>query len=49
MEKSQEVAEMAEKVMKKLKEKVEKEGLKLSVTENGVDRYTSHETFSRHI
>ena len=29
------MAEMAKKVMKKLKEQVEKKGLKLSVTENG--------------
>ena len=35
MEKNKEVAEMAKKVMKKLKEDVEKKGLKLSVTENG--------------
>ena len=33
--KNKEVAEMAKKVMKKLKEEVEKKGLKLSVTENG--------------
>ena len=33
--KNKEVAEMAKKVMKKLKEEVEKNGLKLSVTENG--------------
>ena len=33
--KKKEVAEMAKKVMKKLKEEVEKKGLKLSVTENG--------------
>ena len=32
---NKEVAEMAKKVMKKLKEEVEKKGLKLSVTENG--------------
>ena len=32
---NKEVAEMVEKVMKKLKEEVEKKGLKLSVTENG--------------
>ena len=35
MGKNREVAEMAKKVMKKFKEKVEKKGLKLSVTENG--------------
>ena len=33
--KSKDVAEMAKKVMKKLREEVEKKGLKLSVTENG--------------
>ena len=33
--KNKEVAEMAKKVMKELKEEVEKKGLKLSVTENG--------------
>ena len=33
--KKKEVAEMAKKVVKKLKEEVEKKGLKLSVTENG--------------
>ena len=32
---NKDVAEMAKKVMKKLKEEVEKKGLKLSVTENG--------------
>ena len=32
---NKEVAEMAKKVMKKLKEEVEKKGLKLSVTEDG--------------
>ena len=32
---NREVAEMAKKVMKKLKEEVEKKGLKLSVTEDG--------------
>ena len=32
---NKEVAEMAKKVMKKLKEEVEKKGLKLSDTENG--------------
>ena len=32
---NKEVAEMAKKVMKKLKEEVEKKGFKLSVTENG--------------
>ena len=32
---NKEVAEMAKKVMKKLKEEVEKKGLTLSVTENG--------------
>ena len=35
---NEEVAEMAEKVMKKLKEEVEKKGLILSVTENGKER-----------
>ena len=35
MEKNKELAEMAKKVMKKLKEAVEKKGLKLSVTESG--------------
>ena len=35
MGKNREVAEMAKKVMKKLKEEVERKGLKLSVTENG--------------
>ena len=35
MEKNREVAEMAKKVMNKLKEEVEREDLKLSVTENG--------------
>ena len=35
MVKNREVAEMAKNVMKKLKEKVEIIGLKLSVTENG--------------
>ena len=35
MEKNREVAEMAKKVMKKLKEEVVTKGLKLSVTENG--------------
>ena len=35
MGKNREVAEMAKKVMKKLKEEIEKKGLKLSVTENG--------------
>ena len=34
-ERNKEMAEMAKKVMKKLKEEVEKEGLRLSVTENG--------------
>ena len=34
-EKNEVVAEMAKKVMKKLKEEFEKKGLKLSVTENG--------------
>ena len=33
--KNKEVAEMAKKVMKKLKEEVEEKGLKLFVTENG--------------
>ena len=33
--KHREVAEKAKKVMKKLKEEVEKKGIKLSVTENG--------------
>ena len=33
--KNKEVSEMAKYVMKKLKEEVEKKGLKLSVTENG--------------
>ena len=33
--KNKEVAEMAKKVMNKLKEEVEKKGLKLSVTEHG--------------
>ena len=32
---SKEPAEMTKKVMKKLKEEVEKKGIKLSVTENG--------------
>ena len=32
---NKEVAEMAKKVMKKLKEEVEKKGFKFSVTENG--------------
>ena len=35
MEKNKEVAEMAKKVMKKLKEEVDKKGFKFSVTENG--------------
>ena len=35
---NKEVAEMAKKVMKKLKEEVEKNGFKLSVTENGKER-----------
>ena len=35
MVKNKEVAEVAKKVMKKLKEEVEKKGLKLFVTENG--------------
>ena len=35
MGKKREVAEMAKKVMKKLKEEVEKKGLRLSVTESG--------------
>ena len=35
MGKNREVAEMAKKVMKKLKEEVDEKGLKLSVTENG--------------
>ena len=35
MVKNREVAEMAKKVMKKLKEEVEKKGFNLSVTENG--------------
>ena len=35
IEKKREVAEMAKKVMKKLKEEVDRKGLKLSVTENG--------------
>ena len=35
MVKNEEVAEMAKKVMKKLKEEVEKKGRKLSVEENG--------------
>ena len=35
MEKNREVAEMAKKVMKKLKGEIEKNCLKLSVTENG--------------
>ena len=35
--KNEEVAEIAKKVMKKLKEEVEKQGLELSVTENGKD------------
>ena len=35
MEKNKLVAEIAEKVMKKLKEEVEKKGLEWSVTENG--------------
>ena len=35
MGKNREVAEMANKVMKKLKGEVERKGLKLSVTENG--------------
>ena len=34
-EKNGEITERAKKVMKKLKEEVEKKGLKLSVTENG--------------
>ena len=33
--KNKEVAEVAKKAMKKLKEEVEKKGLKLSLTENG--------------
>ena len=35
MEKNKVVAEMAKKVMKRLREEVEKKGLKLSVNENG--------------
>ena len=35
MGKNMEVAEMARKAMKKLKEEIEKKGLKLSVNENG--------------
>ena len=35
MEKNKVVAEMAKKVMKKLKEEVGRKGLKLSVTEDG--------------
>ena len=35
MEKNEEVAEMAKKVMKRLREEVGKKGLKLSVTKNG--------------
>ena len=38
MEKKKVVAEMAKKVMKKLKEEVERKGLKLSVTEGGKER-----------
>ena len=36
--KQREVAEMAKKVMKKLKKEIEKKCLKLSVTENGKER-----------
>ena len=35
IEKKREVAEMAKKAMKKLKEEVDRKGFKLSVTENG--------------
>ena len=38
MEKDREVDEMSKKVMKKLKEEVDKKGLKLSVTEKWKER-----------
>ena len=46
--KFKEVAEMGEKVMKRLREEVEKKGLKLSITENGkVKRLGVKETARR--
>ena len=46
MEKNREVAEMARKVMKKLKEEVEKKALKLSVTEKWEGRKEQDDSFT---